>query len=98
VLPYELLLRVVPPPAEFRLFLLLVELKAVPVSLNFYLLVASGVSLLLLIYLLLLHYVNLAEDLLVVVVVKAVVAVFKKFVLGHFIPVLKVPEIPTFCC
>lgn len=90
VLPCELLLNVVPPPAEFR-FRLLLELNVVPVNLNFYLDVASGVSLLLN-CLLLLHWVNFAEDLFVVVVVNAaVVAVLNKLLLGHLIPDEKVP-------
>ena len=91
VFPWELLLKVVPPPAELRLLRLLVELKVVPVNLYFYLAVASGVSLLL-ICLLLLHWVSLAEDLLVVVVVKAaVVAVLSRLLLGHLPPEENVP-------
>lgn len=84
------MLKVVPPPAEFKLRLLF-ELKVVPVNLNFYLEVASGVSLLLN-CLLLLHYVNLADDLFVVVVVNAaVVAVLNRLLLGHLIPEENVP-------
>ncbi len=84
-----MLLRVVIPPAECTIFLLLVELWAVPVSLTFYLVFVSGVSLLL-ICLLLLHWVSTAEDFVVEEVVKAVVAVLSKLVLGHLFPVLNV--------
>jgi hypothetical protein len=54
--------------------------------------IASGVSLLPAIYLLLLHWVKTADDLAVVVVVNAVVAVLKKLLLGHLVPVLNVPN------
>jgi hypothetical protein len=79
------------------LFLLFVELNAVPVNLIFYLAVASGVSLLIfpLICLLLLHYVRIADDLVVDDVVNAVVAVTavlkKLLLLGHLVPAIKVP-------
>jgi hypothetical protein len=80
-----LLLRVVNP-------LLLVEDRAVVpvVSLIFY--IWSGVSLFV-IYLLLLHCVKRAEDNVADYVVRAVVAVFRKLLLGHLLPFKKVPPL-----
>lgn len=69
-------------------FRLLVELRAVPANLTFWRVDASEVSLLGLICLLLLHCVNIADDF-VSDEVKAVVAVFKKLLLGHFVAVIK---------
>jgi hypothetical protein len=61
------------------------ELRAVPEILTLYLVVDSGVSLAWLICLLLEHYVNMVEDL-VVELVRPVVVVLRKLLLGHLTP------------
>jgi len=76
------LLKVVSP------LLLVDDRVVVPVSLTFCLI--SGVSLFV-ICLLLLHCVSTVDDLVADAVVKAVVAVLKKLLLGHLVPFMKVP-------
>jgi len=99
VLPWDPVLAVVWPP-EFPL--LDVELRTVPVTLSFYLLDPSGVSLLWVKFLLLEDYVNIVADF-VIELVMAVVAVLRKLLLGHLNPapkpqvLLVVDDIKLFC-